>query len=89
MLDQKSGQGTQIRLMRTSLKRDVISSAKLTPGLRCGYASLSFILGVTYLKVIFGTDLPGSPILIGAAVLGLACFAVFTFNLVALLREKI
>jgi len=88
MLNQKPKQGTRIRLMGTSAKKNFFPSTKLTPGLRGGYALLSFLLGATYLKVIFGSDLPSYPILIGASVLGVMCFTVCTFNLVSILRKN-
>ena len=88
MLNQKPEQGTHARLMGTSVKKYSFPSAKLTPSLRGGYALLSFLLGITYLKVIFGPVLPSYPILIGGSVLGLMCFAVCTLNLVTIFRKK-
>ena len=88
MINQKPDQATLSGLLRTSVQKESLRSTKLTPGLRAGYALLSFLLGITYLKVILGAELPSYPILIGASVLGLMCFAVCTFNLVSIFRQN-
>jgi hypothetical protein len=56
----------------------------LNPGLRTGYALVSFLLGITYLKILTVIKFEFSLVMLLFVSLGAACFAVCIFNLVSI-----
>lgn len=87
MINQKPEHRTRVQMMGISARKSNSSSSRLTPSLRCGYALLSFVLGISYLKVILGSNLASFSLLISASVIGLMCFTVCIFNLVSIWRN--
>ncbi|MEN8240445.1 MAG: hypothetical protein ABFS17_00875 [Chloroflexota bacterium] len=83
-----SKQGRPSPLAEVTARRTRLPHPRLTPGLRTGYALISFILGATYLKVIFGSSLPGFLSIAVAAIIGIMCFAVCFLNLISLWRKN-
>jgi hypothetical protein len=88
MSEMKSEQGTPSLLAGWSLRRRLFRRPVLNSGQRIAYAAVSFLLGITYLKVLILLEFHISPAMLVFSILGGLCFTVCILNLVAIWQEN-
>jgi hypothetical protein len=87
MSEIKSEQGYPSQLVNWFARRNFLRRPLISTGQRAGYALVSFLMGVTYLKVLTVLNFQFSLIMLLFSLLGGLCFAVCIYNLIAIFAE--
>jgi hypothetical protein len=88
MSELKSEQGIPSLLAAWFGRQGLLRRPLLSARQRGTYAAVSFLMGITYLKVLAMLEFHISPAMLLFTVLGGLCFAVCLFNLIAIWQEN-
>lgn len=88
MSELKSEQGFPSQLSAWMTRLGRFGCPYLSTRQHIGYAVVSFLLGVTYLKVLAVLDFQFSPVMLLFSLLGGLCLAVCVLNLIAIWTEN-
>ena len=88
MSEIKSEQGYASQLGNWFARRNLFRRPLVSTRLRAGYILVSFLMGVTYLKVLMVLNFQFSPIMLLFSILGGLCFTVCLYNLISIWAEN-
>ena len=88
MSEYKSEHRSPSPLSQWLARQDLLHHSTLSHRQRVLYAAVSFLLGITYLKVLAMLEFHVSPAMLIFTLLGGMCFAVCLFNLIAIWQEN-